>query len=141
MSNKKLSTKENSEVVDLFNLFDADKDKRIKAEEILGLIEALGGQVECSHVKELVRACQNNEDNSLGIMARSLYFTDCINSSLTEGLEEFLEQWTLFKQKLDDEDEDEEEIKEAFKMYDQDGDGYITRDEMFAALTQMGFVR
>lgn len=122
MSNKKLSTKENSEVVDLFNLFDADKDKRIKAEEILGLIEALGGQVDCSHVKELVRACQNNEDNSL-------------------GLEEFLEQWTLFKQKLDDEDEDEEEIKEAFKMYDQDGDGYITRDEMFAALTQMGFVR
>jgi len=106
----------------LFNLFDADKDKRIKAEEILGLIEALGGQVDCSHVKELVRACQNSEDNSL-------------------GLEEFLEQWTLFKQKLDDEDEDEEEIKEAFKMYDQDGDGYITRDEMFAALTQMGFVR
>ena len=141
MSNKKLSTKENSEVVDLFNLFDADKDKRIKAEEILGLIEALGGQVDCSHVKELVRACQNSEDNSLGIMARSLYLTDCINSSLTEGLEEFLEQWTLFKQKLDDEDEDEEEIKEAFKMYDQDGDGYITRDEMFAALTQMGFVR
>lgn len=122
MSNKKLSTKENSEVVDLFNLFDADKDKRIKAEEILGLIEALGGQVDCSHVKELVRACQNSEDNSL-------------------GLEEFLEQWTLFKQKLDDDDEDEEEIKEAFKMYDQDGDGYITRDEMFAALTQMGFVR
>ena len=125
----------------MFNLFDADKDKRIKAEEILGLIEALGGQVDCSHVKELVRACQNSEDNSLGIMARSLYFTDCINSSLTEGLEEFLEQWTLFKQKLDDDDEDEEEIKEAFKMYDQDGDGYITRDEMFAALTQMGFVR
>jgi len=122
MSNKKLSTKENSEVVDLFNLFDADKDKRIKAEEILGLIEALGGQVECSHVKELVRACQNSKDNSL-------------------GMEEFLEQWKLFKQKLDDEDEDEEEIKEAFKIYDQDGDGYITRDEMFAALTQMGFVR
>lgn len=141
MSNKKLSTKENSEVVDLFNLFDADKDKRIKAEEILGLIEALGGQVECSHVKELVRACQNSKDNSLGIMARSLYFTDCTNSLLTEGMEEFLEQWKLFKQKLDDEDEDEEEIKEAFKIYDQDGDGYITRDEMFAALTQMGFVR
>ena len=36
---------------------------------------------------------------------------------------------------------DEEEIREAFKSYDQDGDGYITRDEMFNAITQMGFVR
>ena len=52
-----------------------------------------------------------------------------------------MDQWKLFKQKLNDEDEDEDEIREAFKMYDQDGDGYITRNEMFAALTQMGFVR
>jgi len=122
MSNKKLSTTENSELIDAFNLFDADKDKRINAEEILGLIRSLGGQLECSHVKELVRACQDHRDQSL-------------------GMEEFLDQWRIFKQKLDDEDEDEEEIREAFKSYDQDGDGYITRDEMFAAITQMGFVR
>ena len=44
MSNKKLSTKENSELIDAFNLFDADKDKRINAEEILGLIRSLGGE-------------------------------------------------------------------------------------------------
>merc|ERR1711874_591554 len=117
MSNKKLSTTENSELIDAFNLFDADKDKRINAEEILGLIRSLGGQLECSHVKELVRACQDHRDQSL-------------------GMEEFLDHWRIFKQKLD-----EEEIREAFKSYDQDGDGYITRDEMFAAITQMGFVR
>merc|ERR1712110_726886 len=122
MSNKKLSTKENSELIDAFNLFDADKDKRINAEEILGLIRSLGGQSDCSHVKELVRACQQHRDQSL-------------------GMEEFLDQWRIFKQKLDEEDEDEEEIREAFKSYDQDGDGYITRDEMFNAITQMGFVR
>ena len=57
------------------------------------------------------------------------------------GLEEFLAQWSLFKQKLDEEEEGEEEIREAFRLYDQDGDGYITREEMLAALTQMGFVR
>ena len=51
MSNKKLSTKENSELIDAFNLFDADKDKRINAEEIEALIKALGGQSDCSHVK------------------------------------------------------------------------------------------
>ena len=46
MSNKKLSTKENSELIEAFNLFDADKDNRINADEILALIKALGGQVE-----------------------------------------------------------------------------------------------
>ena len=56
-------------------------------------------------------------------------------------MEEFLAQWSLFKQKLDEEEEGEEEIREAFRLYDQDGDGYITREEMLAALTQMGFVR
>ena len=122
MSNKKLSTKESSELIDAFNLFDADKDRRINAEEILGLIRSLGGQLDCAHVKELVRACREHREQSL-------------------GMEEFLDQWRIFKQKLDDEDEDEEEIREAFRSYDQDGDGYITRDEMFNAITQMGFVR
>ena len=119
--NKKLSVKNNNEVIEAFKLFDADGDKRIKSEEILSLITALGGDVECQHVQDLVEACRDNGDSL--------------------DLEEFLEQWSLFKQKLGDEDEDEDEMKEAFKMYDQDGDGYITKDEMLAAITQMGFVK
>jgi len=121
MSNKKLSIKQNKEVIDAFNLFDADKDRRINSDEILSLIKALGGQTECKHVQDLVRACELN------------------NGSL--DLDEFLVNWSLFKQKLDEDDEEEDEIREAFKLYDQDGDGYITKDEMLSALTQMGFVR
>ena len=120
-ANKKLSVKHNDEVVEAFNLFDADGDKRIQSQEILSLIKALGGDVDCQHVQELVEACKENGDSL--------------------DLEEFLEQWSLFKQKLGDEDEDEDEIKEAFRMYDQDNDGYITKDEMLAAITQMGFVK
>ena len=120
-TNKKLSVKHNDEVVEAFNLFDADGDKRIQSQEILSLIKALGGDVNCQHVQELVEACRENGDSL--------------------DLEEFLEQWSLFKQKLGDEDEDEDEIKEAFRMYDQDNDGYITKDEMLAAITQMGFVK
>ena len=119
--NKKLSVKNNNEVIEAFKLFDADGDKRIKSEEILSLITALGGDVQCQHVQDLVEACRDNGDSL--------------------DMEEFLEQWSLFKQKLGDEDEDEDEMKEAFKMYDQDGDGYITKDEMLAAITQMGFVK
>ena len=119
--NKKLSVKHNDEVIEAFNLFDADGDKRIQSKEILSLIKALGGHIDCQHVQDLVEACKENGDSL--------------------DLEEFLEQWSLFKQKLGDDDEDEDEIKEAFRMYDQDNDGYITKEEMLAAITQMGFVK
>ena len=94
--NRKLSTKHNNEVIDAFNLFDADKDNRVNSSEILSLIKVLGGQVDCLHVQEMVRAADNNKEGSL-------------------GMEEFLEQWRIFKEKVGDEEESEEEIKEAFR--------------------------
>ena len=38
--------------------------------------------------------------------------------------------WIAFKAKVGEEGETEAEIKTAFKEYDLDGDGYITKDEM-----------
>ena len=64
-NNKKLSVKHNDEVMDAFNLFDKDHDKRINSEEILSLIAALGGDTECQHVQDLVLACELNH-GSLG---------------------------------------------------------------------------
>ena len=94
---------------------------RINSNEIISIIKSLGGQTECQHVQDLVTACHQHDDSL--------------------DLDTFLTLWTVFKQKLDDQDEDEDEIREAFKMYDADGDGYITKDEMLAAIAQMGFVR
>ena len=41
-----------------------------------------------------------------------------------------MELWKSFKAKVDEEDDTEDDIKSAFKTYDIDGDGYITKDEM-----------
>ena len=46
-------------------------------------------------------------------------------------LGQFMKLWQDFKQSVnEDGDDSEEEIKRAFKDYDVDGDGYITKDEM-----------
>ena len=46
-------------------------------------------------------------------------------------LAQFMMLWQKFKESVSEEGDDtEEEIKKAFKDYDVNGDGYITKDEM-----------
>ena len=94
--NRKLSAKHTYEVIDAFNLFDADKYNRVNSSEILNLIKLVGGQVDCPHIQAMVKACDNNNEGSL-------------------GMEEFLEQWKVFKERFNEEEESEDEIKEAFR--------------------------
>ena len=50
-------------------------------------------------------------------------------------LPSFMKLWQKFKESVSEEgDDSEEEIKNAFKDYDVDGDGYITKDEMMKVL-------
>ena len=88
--------------------------------------------------KELIHSINQIKLDEMKIHLK-FYLEDCFN--LCVGLEEFLVQWSLFKEKLDEEEDEEDDIKEAFKMYDKDGDGYITKEEMLEAITAMGFVR
>jgi Ca2+-binding EF-hand superfamily protein len=46
-----------------------------------------------------------------------------------------MELWKSFKARVDDDDESEDEIRTAFRSYDIDGDGYITKDEMVTVKT------
>jgi len=110
-----------SEVIDAFRLFDRDKDGRISKSEIENLIASLDGDPKCPQVKELIEAAEKNAKGSI-------------------DQAEFMALWVAFKAKVGEEGETEAEIKTAFKEYDLDGDGYITKDEMVEAITKMGFV-
>jgi Ca2+-binding EF-hand superfamily protein len=48
-----------------------------------------------------------------------------------------MELWKCFKARVDENDESEEEIKNAFQNYDIDGDGYITKDEMVTVIKSL----
>lgn len=120
-SSRKLSTRMDSEVIDAFRLFDRDKDGRITKSEIIDLIASLDGDPKCPQVKELIEASERNAKGSI-------------------DQSEFMTLWIAFKAKVGEEGETEAEIKTAFKEYDLDGDGYISKDEMLEAITKMGFV-
>ena len=57
---------------------------------------------------------------------------------------DFLRFWQRLKDSSPDETndgyEDEKEILETFKKYDTNGDGYISKDEMMAVMSNMTFV-
>lgn len=109
-----------SEVSDAFRLFDKDKDGKITRKEIEELVKTLGGDTDCPHVQDLMKAVDN---------------------SGSVDLNNFMNLWQQFKASVNEEgDDSEEEIKKCFKDYDKDGDGYITKDEMMNVITKMGFV-
>jgi len=109
-----------SEVADAFRLFDTDKNGKVTRAEIESLVSTLGGETDCPHVQDLLKA--SDEQGSV-------------------DLPSFMKLWQKFKESVsEDGDDSEEEIKNAFKDYDADGDGYITRDEMVKVITNMGFV-
>lgn len=120
-NSRKLSARMDTEVQEAFKLFDKDKDGRVTRQEIVDLINSLGGDPDCPHAQELLRASDENANGSV-------------------DQTEFMELWKSFKAKVDEEDDTEEDIQSAFKTYDIDGDGYITKDEMVTAITRMGFV-
>ena len=45
--------------------------------------------------------------------------------------------WTSFKAKVGDDGDTEDDIKMAFREYDIDNDGYITKDEMIEVITKV----
>jgi len=103
-----------------FKLFDKDGNGQVSLQEISDLIKTLGADPDSPHGKELVRAAT----------ASGKGFVD---------LDSFKNMWDQLKVNMDDEGT-ENEIAEAFKEYDLNGDGWITREEIMQVITNMGYV-
>ena len=64
-----------------------------------------------SFLKELLKASDENGNGSV-------------------DLSQFMALWISFKAKVGEDGDTEDDIKTAFREYDIDNDGYITKDEM-----------
>lgn len=103
------------ELARIFQMFDRNGDGRITKKELSDSLQNLGI---CICEKDLVTLIEKIDVNGDGYV----------------DIDEFGE---LYQTIMDDKDE-EEDIKEAFNVFDQNGDGFISGEELSAVLSSLG---
>merc|ERR1719167_88403 len=100
------------ELQEAFKLFDSDSDGVITPEELKGIITRVGGSISQGEALAILR--QADKDQSGGI-----------------DYSEFRKLWAIVTGEV----EDELEIREEFTRIDLDKNGFITKDEMLAVIS------
>jgi calmodulin len=104
-----------TECREVFDLFDKDKDGSITTKELGDVMRALGANPTNTELQEMI--AEVDKDNS--------------------GKIEFNEFLDLFARKMKDPDT-EEDLIEAFKIFDKDGSGSISASELRHVMTTLG---
>jgi len=101
----------------IFNLFDVDGDQSITGEELGVVLRSMGQNPSEQELKEMIS--EMDEDDS--------------------GTVDFEEFVILMKKKTaDNEAEGNDDIEEAFKVFDRNNDGVISADELAAVMVSLG---
>lgn len=112
-----LTDKELIDYVDAFRLFDKDGDGTIDQKELKTVMTALGMNPTQREVENMVREA------------------DTVNA---DGVIEFEEFVAFMKTKRKDKATEEAELREAFAVFDKNGDGTIERAELLKVMTELG---
>eukprot|EP00753_Platysulcus_tardus_P018317 PLAT6820.4.p4 GENE.PLAT6820.4~~PLAT6820.4.p4 ORF type:complete len:150 (-),score=77.49 PLAT6820.4:177-626(-) len=110
-----LSEEQIAEFKEAFSLFDKDGDGTITTNELGTVMRSLGQNPTEAELQDMI-----NEVDADG-----------------NGTIDFPEFLTMMARKMKDTDS-EEEILEAFKVFDKDGDGYISAAELRHVMTSLG---
>lgn len=99
----------------MFQMFDRNGDGRISKKELNDSLENLGIYIPDVELTQMIERIDVNGDG-------------CVD------IDEF---GALYKSIMEEKDE-EEDMKEAFNVFDQNGDGFITFDELKSVLGSLG---
>jgi len=98
-----------------FGLFDKDKDGQISKAELKAVFQALGQKPTDQEISDMVREVDSTKKGTIN-------FNDFVNM--------------MARRKRDPDDEDD--VQQAFRLFDQDKDGFISPAELRAVLASLG---
>ena len=104
-----------AEFKEAFSLFDKDGDGTISTTELGIVMRSLGQNLSEIELQDMIKEVDADGN----------------------GVVDFQEFLTLMSQKIKDPDADDE-LFEAFKVFDRDGDSFISRDELRLVLSNLG---
>lgn len=111
-----LTEQQSASIKEAFSLFDKDGDGYITTGDLGTVMRSLGQNPTQAEVQDMI-----NDVNAAG----------------RSGKIDFPEFLTLMARKLKDEDS-EEEILEAFRVFDRDGNGFLSTAELRHVMTSIG---
>jgi calcium-binding protein CML len=113
----KAVTMDPNELKRVFQMFDRNDDGRITKKELNDSLENLGIFIPDKELSQMIEKIDVNRDG-------------CVD------IEEFRELYESIMSERDE--EEEEDMREAFNVFDQNGDGFISVDELRSVLVSLG---
>ncbi|BEI85296.1 hypothetical protein CcaverHIS002_0506970 [Cutaneotrichosporon cavernicola] len=112
---EQLTKEQIAEFKEAFSLFDKDGDGTITTKELGTVMRSLGQNPTQAELEDMINEVDADGNNSI----------------------DFAEFMTLMARKMHDTDS-EEEIREAFKVFDKNNDGHISAAELKHVMTNLG---
>jgi calcium-binding protein CML len=104
-----------AELKRVFQMFDQNSDGRITKKELSDSLDKLGIYIPEDELTAMIEKIDVNKDG-------------CVD----------IEEFGALYETIMDEKNEEDDIREAFKVFDQNGDGYITVEELRSVLSSLG---